>query len=150
MRRIVLGLGAVYLLLIGIGVARAADNEIKIAESTEVGKYLTDSEGKTLYWYKKDAPGKFACNSTCLDQWLVYYREDIVPPTGILKSDFGTIIREDGEKQTTFRGYPLYYSINDQEPGDINRQKGNHVVGLVIDPSAFPPKKKDDKAAKGK
>ena len=55
------------------------------------------------------------------------------------QEDFGTITREDGEKQTTFRGYPLYYWVNDNGAGDTT---GNGVKGVwfVVNPDDFPPK----------
>jgi len=53
--------------------------------------------------------------------------------------DFGTITREDGKKQTTFRGYPLYYWAGDKAPGDTKGQ-GVGNVWYVIDPTKFPPK----------
>ena len=53
--------------------------------------------------------------------------------------DFGTITREDGKKQTTFRGYPLYYWVGDKAAGDTKGQ-GMGNVWHVIDPAKFPPK----------
>lgn len=50
------------------------------------------------------------------------------------------ITREDGKKQTTFRGYPLYYWAGDKAPGDTKGQ-GMKNVWYVIDPAKFPPKK---------
>jgi transforming growth factor-beta-induced protein len=38
---------------------------------------------------------------------------------GLNSSDFGTIVREDGSKQTTYKGWPLYYYVQDQNPGDV-------------------------------
>ena len=45
--------------------------------------------------------------------------------------------REDGKKQTTFRGYPLYYWAGDKAPGDTKGQGVNNVW-YVIDPAKFP------------
>ena len=53
--------------------------------------------------------------------------------------DFGTITREDGQKQTTFRGFPLYYWVNDKAAGDTLGQNVNSVW-FVVDPANFPPK----------
>lgn len=118
----------------------AMNHEVKIEDKEGIGKYLTDTEGKTLYWYKKDSSGKSSCIGPCLEKWTIYYREAVSAPMGIKAEEFGTIIREDGKKQTTFRGYPLYYCINDITAGDINRQNGDNIVGLIINPDSFPPK----------
>jgi len=103
-----------------------------------IGKYLTDTEGKALYQFKKDSPGTSACTGPCLEKWPIYYRETVAAPKGI-KEDFGTITREDGKKQTTFRGYPLYYWNNDKKTGETTGQ-GVNSVWYVINPDNFPPK----------
>lgn len=117
--------------------AVAAHHAVKIATSDTLGSYLTDKEGMTLYYFKNDAPGMSACKGGCVDKWPLYYRETVAPPEGVEASDFGTITREDGKKQTTFRGYPLYYWVGDSKPGDTN---GNDIkdVWYVIDPAHFP------------
>jgi predicted lipoprotein with Yx(FWY)xxD motif len=119
--------------------AAAMHHEVKLAEKAEIGKYLTDSAGMTLYWFKKDSPGKSACAGTCVDNWPIFYREKVAPPSGLNADDFGTITREDGAKQTTFRGYPLYYYKGDATSGDA---KGNDMMGIwyVVVPENFPPK----------
>ncbi|MGW8323142.1 MAG: hypothetical protein ACWGSD_16460, partial [Thermodesulfobacteriota bacterium] len=45
--------------------------------------------------------------------------------------------RDDGTKQSTFRGYPLYYWSGDEKEGDTNGQ-GVKNVWFVIDPGNFP------------
>lgn len=125
-------------LIVAIGIpAFAAHHAVKVATKEGVGQYLTDAEGKTLYWFKKDSAGKSACSGPCLEKWPVYFRET-VGATGKLKAeDFGTITREDGKKQSTFRGYPLYYFFKDEKAGDTNGQ-GVNDVWFVIDPDKFP------------
>lgn len=127
------------MMLWGVSVAMAKHHEIKIQEKAGVGKYLTDTEGKTLYWFKRDAPGKSACSGPCVERWPLYYREKVAPPSGIKGSDFGTITRADGKKQTTFRGYPLYYWVNDKKAGDTTGH-GVNDVWYVTNPDNFPPK----------
>lgn len=140
MKKVLFGIVVVGWLFFDFSAVMAMNNEIKIEEKDGIGKYFTDSDGKTLYWYKKDSSGKSSCNGPCLEKWTIYYREAVSAPKGIKAEEFGTVIREDGKKQTTFRGYPLYYCVNDIAAGDINRQKGDNIVGLVINPDNFPPK----------
>ena len=43
--------------------------------------------------------------------------------SGSLKAeDFATIDREDGKKQTTYKGLPLYYFAGDKAASDTNGQ----------------------------
>lgn len=122
-----------------VSMAFAAHHAVKIAKKDDPGSYLTDTEGMTLYWFKNDSPGKSACSGGCLTNWPIYYRENVAPPKELKASDFGTITREDGKMQTTYKGYPLYYWSGDKMAGDTT---GNKVKGVwfVIDPMNFPPK----------
>jgi predicted lipoprotein with Yx(FWY)xxD motif len=144
MKKFILTLIVVGLLIAGVSLAIAMHHEIKIQNKAGIGKYFTDTEGKTLYWFKKDSPGKSACTGPCLEKWPVYYRESDKAPKGIKAKYFGTITREDGKKQTTFRGYPLYYWSNDKEAGDTTGQGVNNVWS-VINPDNFPPNAVIDK-----
>jgi predicted lipoprotein with Yx(FWY)xxD motif len=119
--------------------AMAMHHAVKIAQKDDVGKYLADTEGKALYWFKKDSPGKSACTGACVDKWPLYYRETVAAPPGGSAGDFGTIQREDGKPQTTFRGYPLYYWAGDEKSGDTKGQNINNIW-FVIDPGNFPVK----------
>lgn len=128
------------LLLTVPGHAVADHHGVKIAEKKGIGNYLTDARGMTLYWFKKDTPGKSACTGPCIQMWPIYYRPEVAPQQGLTMADFGTITRKDGTQQTTFRGYPLYYWAGDQKPGDTNGQ-GVNGAWFVIDPGNFPPGK---------
>ncbi|PKN89475.1 MAG: hypothetical protein CVU51_00105 [Deltaproteobacteria bacterium HGW-Deltaproteobacteria-1] len=137
MKKITMLLVIVGMMALGIGVAMGMHHAVKIQEKNGIGKYLTDTEGNTLYTFKKDSPGKSACTGPCLEKWPIYYRETVAAPKGTKASDFGTITREDGKTQTTFRGYPLYYWINDKKPGETTGQ-GVKNVWFVINPDNFP------------
>jgi predicted lipoprotein with Yx(FWY)xxD motif len=139
MKKFTMVLVVVGMMAFGINIAMGMHHAIKIQEKADIGKYLTDTEGKALYSFKKDSPGKSACTGTCLEKWPIYYREKVAAPKEINTEDFGTITREDGSKQTTFRGYPLYYWINDKQPGDTT---GQGIINLwfVVNPDKFPPK----------
>jgi predicted lipoprotein with Yx(FWY)xxD motif len=134
----ILSFGILFSLVLG-HIALADHHAVKTSSKEGVGKFLTDAKGMTLYWFKKDAVGMSACKEGCLAKWPIYYRETIAPPAGVDKNDFGTIVREDGQKQTTFRGYPLYYFAADKAAGDLAGQ-GVNAVWFVVDPTNFPPK----------
>ncbi len=118
--------------------AAALHHEVKITDQAGIGRYLTDTEGMTLYTFQKDSVGHSACSGSCVNNWPVYYREQVAPPPDLKATDFATISREDGATQTTFRGYPLYYYKGDTVAGEA---KGNGIMDLwhVVDPDHFPP-----------
>ena len=137
-RMIPVGLIAVFAFVAMGGSALAMDHEVKKAKKDGVGSYLTDAKGMTLYWFKKDSPAKSACAGPCVEKWPIYHRETVAAGEGTKAEDFATITRDDGKKQTTFRGYPLYYWSGDKASGDTKGQ-GINNVWYVIDPGDFPP-----------
>ena len=130
---------AVFLFFMMGGWALAMDHEVQTLTKEGIGTYLADAKGMTLYWFRNDAPGKSACAGPCVDKWPVYFREKVKAGKGLSDGDFGTITREDGKKQSTFRGYPLYSWSGDKARGETNGQ-GLNKVWYVIDPAVFPPK----------
>lgn len=87
--------------------------------TTSLGTVLTNQSGKTLYFFAADASGKSACSGTCLDTWPVFYKETPTLSTSLTAGDFVTITRDDGSKQTTYHGWPLYTFKNDAKAGDV-------------------------------
>lgn len=112
--------------------ADKAKSSLQVMENADVGKYLADSEGTTLYVFAKDEKGTSNCKGKCLKNWPAFYTEDLNVPEGYNKSDFGTITRQDtGDKQITYKGYPLYYFVKDKEKGDVNGQEVKDVWYVV-------------------
>jgi len=106
---------------------------VKVAEKEEIGKYLTDGKGMTLYRFANDMEGVSNCTGDCLVNWPAFYVDPAAVVEGCEASDFGTITRDDGGEQTTYKGMPLYYFINDNSPGDTNGH-GLKEVWYVITP----------------
>jgi predicted lipoprotein with Yx(FWY)xxD motif len=115
------------------GVALADNHSIKLSGKDGVGKFLTDSKGMTIYIFKRDSPGKSVCEGPCVVKWPLYFREKVSVPEGVNAGDFGTITREDGKPQTTYKGSPLYYFAGDKAPGDVLGQ-GVGNVWFVANP----------------
>ncbi|GAB3505647.1 hypothetical protein GCM10027341_37600 [Spirosoma knui] len=95
--------------------------------TTSVGKVLTGENGKTLYFFASDVAGQATCTGGCKDVWPIFYKETPSLGAGLKASDFATITRADGSKQTTFKGWPLYYYVNDAKAGDVSGDKVNNV-----------------------
>jgi len=112
-------------------VAAAATLAVKSKEG--VGSYLTDEKGMTLYLFKKDSPGKSVCVAAggCLERWPVFYADKFEPAAGINNVDISVITREDGKKQSTYKGLPLYYFFKDKTAGDTLGQGVNSVWYVV-------------------
>ena len=102
--------------------------EVKVGKATVQGasvSFLTGEDGKTLYVFKKDVAnsGKSACGAgACADNWPAFTVED----ADQLKADSGVsgkldvMTRDDGTKQVTYNGLPLYYFAGDSAAGTAN------------------------------
>lgn len=113
-------------------------NSLQLLENEKTGEYLADSQGRTLYYFKKDEAGKSNCSGDCLANWPAFTKEDFAVPEGFDKKDFDTITRDDnGEKQVTYKGFPLYYFAKDQQEGDVNGQGVKDVWFVVNSETEF-------------
>ena len=99
--------------------ARADEVGIKIMEREMIGRYLADGRGITLYRYTKDEQNTSNCLEGCALNWPPFYADPTSVIEGCEASDFVTINRSDGRKQTAYKGMPLYYFKNDRYTGDI-------------------------------
>lgn len=91
------------------------------------GNYIVDDKGNTLYFLTKDVMGNSSCIDDCLTNWPIFYQEKIIVSSGLSDLDFRAITRDDGKKQTTYKGWPLYYFSGDVNPGDIKGEGLNKV-----------------------
>ena len=123
-------LTATAVLLVAAGPALADHHAVKVSKKS--GGFLTDTKGMALYTFKHDMPGVSHCEGPCVDKWPIYYREAVEPKDGLKATDFGTITRSDGKKQTTYRGMPLYYFAGDKAPGDTAGQGVKDVWYLAV------------------
>jgi len=103
--------------------------DIQITNNATLGKVMTDKAGKTLYFFSMDAtPGASACTGGCLAVWPVFYSANpTLGDTSLHAADFATITRADGAKQTTYKGWPLYYYASDAAAGDTKGENFNKV-----------------------
>ncbi|HVI46888.1 MAG TPA: hypothetical protein VM802_18555 [Chitinophaga sp.] len=121
-------MAAVLLLIAGILSCNKDDNNptpvvppnsVRLATTQQFGAVMTDSTGRTLYFFSMDANGTSGCTGGCLAVWPVFYTPKLTLDSGLNAADFSTITRADGTKQTTYKGWPLYYYANDPKAGDI-------------------------------
>lgn len=101
--------------------------EIRLSNNAVLGSILTDSEGKTLYFFSEDTKDASECTGGCLDIWPIFYVDNLVLGEGLDAADFDTITRSDGEPQITYKDWPLYYYYDDNVAGDTNGENINNA-----------------------
>ena len=98
--------------------AAETPNNVRLVTNASHGTILTDKDGMSLYFFSDDANGTSACTSGCLNNWPIFYTDNLTLDNGLEASDFATITRADGSMQTTYKGWPLYYYVTDAAEGD--------------------------------
>lgn len=88
---------------------------------------VTNSSGKTLYWFAPDTSTTSKCTGSCATFWPPV-AGPVTAGSGVTGT-LGTITRSDGTKQATYLGHPLYTYVGDTAPGqasgnDINLNGG--------------------------
>jgi predicted lipoprotein with Yx(FWY)xxD motif len=54
----------------------------------------------------------------CLVTWPIFLSEAAVVPSGLAASDFTVFTRLDGQRQSAYKGRPLYFFAGDAAPGE--------------------------------
>jgi predicted lipoprotein with Yx(FWY)xxD motif len=103
------------------------DESVLISHTTKLGSFLTDTSGKTLYYFTKDSAGQSACTGTCIATWPPFSADQLTAPSLLNAGDFSSVSRADGMKQVGFMKRPLYYYSGDTKPGDTNGQGFNNL-----------------------
>jgi len=102
--------------------------DILLANDPGLGMILTDGLGFTLYYFTKDAlPDTSLCTGGCVDNWPLFYIENPELGDGLVMEDFGVIEHPEGGMQTTYKGWPLYYWVNDLIPGETKGEAVGNV-----------------------
>jgi predicted lipoprotein with Yx(FWY)xxD motif len=86
-----------------------------------LGSYLVDSQGRTLYLFEKDTGTKSMCTGACASLWPPSTTNG--RPKAGSKVDaamLGTSTRSDGKSQLTYNGHPLYRYSGDASAGDTS------------------------------
>jgi predicted lipoprotein with Yx(FWY)xxD motif len=90
--------------------------------SGDLGEYLVDGDGNTLYLFMPDeGGGESTCYDDCAANWPPFEGEASAGE-GVDTALVSTTARTDGTTQVTYNGWPLYYFGGDAAPGDTNGQ----------------------------
>lgn len=127
-RSLILGAAALALTASSAFAADYLDGAVK---STDIGgkMVLTDANGMTLYIFDKDEPGVSNCYDDCAAKWPPLFAEETAADEG----DFTVVERTDGTKMWAYKGWPLYYWVDDLAPGDISGDGVGGVWHLAIE-----------------
>ena len=103
--------------------------QVAVAQSEQYDAYLADADGRALYLFTAGTQGtggteaQSACYDACAEAWPPLLTEG--EPQAGEQADaalLGTIERQDGATQATYNGWPLYYFVRDQGPGETTGQ----------------------------
>ena len=96
----------------------------QVAQSAELGGYVVDGEGFTLYRFNPDTPdpSRSTCNDGCAVAWPPVLASHKVQYVGLQRKNIDSLHREDGSVQMSIGKWPVYRFAKDTAPGQINGQ----------------------------
>jgi predicted lipoprotein with Yx(FWY)xxD motif len=87
--------------------------------SSDYGTILADGRGRALYLFTHDTK-KSRCYGRCATAWPPFLTKGQPRAVGkVQQSLLGTVKRDDGKKQVTYNGHPVYYYVSDKQPGQV-------------------------------
>ena len=93
------------------------------------GKFLADSQGRTLYLFEADKGGTSTCAGACAAAWPPDTASGMpTAGSGVNEALLGTVKRSDGTEQLTYNHHPLYYFAADTGAGTAKGQ-GSKAFG---------------------
>ncbi|MEV4822461.1 hypothetical protein [Micromonospora sp. NPDC049274] len=99
-----------------------------------MGNVVTDQDGWVLYRFDKDTadPPASNCVDKCAQVWPPALTDGNPQLKGLSDDKVGSVTRQDGTRQLTIGGWPVYRYIGDKKPG---QWKGQAVGGtwFVVD-----------------
>ena len=106
---------------------------VQLTSNATLGSFLADGDKYTLYYFTRDTDGSSQCpNGPCLDAWPIFYDARLKVGNGLNGSDFTTITHSNGQKQTAYKGWPLYYFAVQNAAGTYAREKPGETRGSDI------------------
>ncbi|RLK61296.1 hypothetical protein [Actinokineospora cianjurensis] len=100
--------------------------ELTAGKAGALDPVVVNGAGLTLYRFDKDsaAPSKSVCVGECAKQWppVTVAKRGKVFVSGVQQSAVGFVTRDDGSRQVTIGGWPVYRFAKDTKAGDTNGQ----------------------------
>lgn len=118
---------------------------VTLGENPTLGRLLTANGGLTLYRFLNDEENTSNCNGGCASVWPpLLIGDGLVPSGGAgVTGALGAIVRQDGRRQVTYNGLPLYFFAGnaaapaDTQPGSTNGQGIGQVWFVVKAETSF-------------
>ena len=110
----------------GTGNSQTADRPgtpLAVANSDDIGRYVSDANGRPVYSRVADEKNLSGCYDACAAAWPPVPGSDPVTPSAepaIQPELLGSTSRADGIRQLTYAGLPLYFSAR-AESGMVAR-----------------------------
>ena len=122
--------------ILSISALAESNYSVNLTADKFLGYYLVNQSDFALYYFSDDgsAGGVSTCYDDCASKWPPFYAQTLTVPDSLRTIDFATITRTDGSKQTTFKGWPLYFSSLDKAPGDLFGNGREENRWHIIDP----------------
>jgi len=117
------------------GSAAAQARATLTVRSSDFGRILFDGRGYALYAFTRDPSGRSACTGACATAWPPYILragQTLRAGSGTTSALLGTTRRNDGARQVTYAGRPLYYYVGDRRPGQVLCQNIREFGGLWL------------------
>jgi predicted lipoprotein with Yx(FWY)xxD motif len=91
--------------------------------SGDLGTFLVDGAGRTLYLWQADKAAASTCTGACAQAWPPLTTTGAPKASGDVTATWlGTTKRPDGTLQVTYKDHPLYRFAGDRSAGDTNGQ----------------------------
>jgi predicted lipoprotein with Yx(FWY)xxD motif len=112
------------------GSARAEQATV-MTRTGSMGTYLTDGQGKSLYYFLADTGTTSTCSGPCAAAWppLITVGAPKAGP-GVDATKLSTTPRSGNATQVTYAGHPLYLFAGDRAAGDTTGQGLNNFGAL--------------------
>ena len=109
---------------------------LNVGQDANIGSFLIDDQGRTLYLHTTDSINVSICIGECAKEWTPVLIADgltVVAGSGVDATKLGKTTHAEGGVQVTYNGWPLYYYNKDSHPGNVSGQGQNDF--FVISPA---------------
>jgi predicted lipoprotein with Yx(FWY)xxD motif len=105
---------------------------VSLAQPVTGGSVLTTRQGRTLYVFDNDArdSGRSVCSGPCGGLHPPY----LIEKGAIVAEPLGVVRRDDGTRQWSYKGRPLYLFYADEKAGDANGDGLNRGTWHIAKP----------------
>jgi predicted lipoprotein with Yx(FWY)xxD motif len=112
---------------------------VRASRNDALGSFLTDKDGRALYMFMKDSQNLSVCYAGCANTWPPLLVGNVEPNLDGIGGTLGVTVRNDGNRQVTYGGKPLYHYAPDTNPGDTKGQGVGNVWYVVAPVAAAAP-----------